>query len=171
MNWRPYAIGAAACACSLAVGLYAGRSQTPDTVETSHEQVAVTIQQHSKTRYVREEQATRIVYRERVTKPDGTITERESERTDTHVKENGGTDSSETQTAKRETETYKQVTASEPQWRIGALIGAQLQSPLLPIAGPLVVGVNVERRIAGPFWLGVWGISGGAAGASISITF
>lgn len=47
-----------------------------------------------KTEYVKEEAKTRIVYREKVTKPDGTITETEQEREDTHSTTEAKTSSS-----------------------------------------------------------------------------
>lgn len=60
---------------------------------------------------------------------------------------------------------------ARPDWRVGVLVGASLQPPALPIAGPLVVGVAVERRILGGISAGVWANTGGAAGASLSVEF
>jgi hypothetical protein len=58
-----------------------------------------------------------------------------------------------------------------PDWRLGVQIGASLRDPLLPIAGPLVLGVSVERRILGGVSAGVWGNTLGAAGVSVSGEF
>jgi len=42
------------------------------------------------------------------------------------------------------------------QWHVGALVGAAPNGAQTA----LMVGVEAERRIAGPFWLGVWGMAG-----------
>lgn len=62
----------------LAIVFTAGRFSKPTKVETKIETKTVT---------VKEEAKTRIVYRDRVISPDGTITEKEVEREDTNTRE------------------------------------------------------------------------------------
>lgn len=59
----------------------------------------------------------------------------------------------------------------QPAWRVGALVGASLRDPLLPLAGPLVVGLQVEHRILGGVSAGAWVNTVGAAGAVVSFEF
>lgn len=66
--------------------------------------------------------------------------------------------------------TSRKVT-QQADWRLGVQVGASLRDPLLPIAGPLVLGASVERRIAGGISAGAWLNTSGAAGASISLEF
>ncbi len=76
----------------------------------------------------------------------------------------------ETVTVEREKIVEKTVTL-RPDWRVGVLAGASLRGPLLPIAGPLVIGVSAERRILGGVSAGIWVNTVGAAGASVSVEF
>lgn len=78
------------------------------------------------------------------------------------------------ETAKRseaaEGSTVKTVTL-RPEWRISGQVGASLVTPALPITGPLVVGVSVERRIIGGVSAGLWGNTVGAGGIVVSGEF
>jgi hypothetical protein len=56
-------------------------------------------------------------------------------------------------------------------WRVAVLVGASIREPLLPIAGPLVFGAEIDRRIIGPFWAGAWLNTGGSAGLSVAAEF
>ena len=105
-----------------------------------------------------------VRYIERTTLPDGTKTEKVSERIATKAETTTATDASSSATTVRKTE-------RAPDWRVGVLVGATWKEPALVISGPLVLGVQVERRMLGPFSLGVWGTTQGAAGASISGEF
>jgi len=58
----------------------------------------------------------------------------------------------------------KTVRALKPQWKVGAMVG---QSDFL--RGGTIYGAQVERRILGPFFLGVWGNTNKSAGLSISM--
>lgn len=62
-----------------------------------------------------------------------------------------------------------------PDWQIGVLVGAQVPTPTLPIAGPLVLGLEAKRRV---FTLGgltvyggVWAHTGFSAGGSLTAAF
>lgn len=115
---------------------------------------------------------TRVVYRDRVTTPDGTVTERETEKTDEHVTTDTTTktDTVADHTGETVTEHTKTVTL-RPQWRVALLAGASLQAPLLPIAGPLVLGAEIDYRIAGGLSAGLWVNTVGAAGLSLALEF
>jgi hypothetical protein len=62
-----------------------------------------------------------------------------------------------------------------PDWQVGILVGGQVPPPALPIAGPLVLGLEAKRRI---FTLGglsvyggVWAHTGFSAGGSLTAAF
>jgi hypothetical protein len=113
-----------------------------------------------------------VVYRDRVVKPDGTRIEREVERSDTETRETTRTEG--TTNTERTTEgdrtSDRTVTAARPNWRVGALVGGQLD----PLGLRPVYGAHAERRLAGPFHVGAWGLHTGAgiaAGLSLSLEF
>jgi hypothetical protein len=109
---------------------------------------------------------TKIVYRDRVVTPDGTVKERSVEKTASREDLE--------RTSNRNGETERRVetaTTSRPEWRVGVLAGASLQPPAVPLAGPLVIGVQVERRITGGLSAGAWANTSGAAGALVSLEF
>lgn len=56
-------------------------------------------------------------------------------------------------------------------WSVAVLAGAQTAPPLLPLAGPLVLGLEVRRRIVGPVGVGVWASTGGAVGGLVAVEF
>ena len=109
----------------------------------------------------------RIVYVETTRTPDGTVVEKRSEKEITN-------ESSHTVSDRDAVETKRTATATKalPDWRIGVLVGGSLVSePALPIAGRLVIGASVERRIIGGVSLGAWGNTMGAVGGSLSVEF
>lgn len=113
----------------------------------------------------REEAKTRVVYRDRVMSPDGTVREREVEREDTKVAER--TDAKTDTTTEGKGERVVTVTPRAPDWKAGFLVGAPvLSSPLIP-----VIGLHAERRILGPLWAGVWVLQPGSLGLSLSMEF
>lgn len=104
--------------------------------------------------------------------PDGTYTKKETEdrNIDTVVKE--------TEEKVRVVEVTKEVVvekeveriveAQKAQWRASPLIGTNVAFLPKPNIGGFVWGAEVERRILGPFWLGVWGLSSGQVGVKVS---
>lgn len=94
--------------------------------------------------------------------PDGTITKRETEEKniDTVVKEKT-TDTKVVEVEKQvviEVEKFvDRKVLIEPKlenWGVNVLAG--VQPKLNPLSTDLVLGVQAERRVAGPFWAGIW---------------
>lgn len=81
--------------------------------------------------------------------------------------------SSEKATDASNSSTSTTTTKSRPDWRIGIWVGATWKEPALRLGegNPLVLGGTVERRIIGPFSMGIWGTTQGAFGGSISGEF
>lgn len=115
---------------------------------------------------------TKIVYRDRVVTKDGTITEHEVEKTGTAENVTKTDDAVKVATRAAETDHQTETkTTLQPDWRVHLQVGASLRDPLLPIAGPLVIGVQVDRRIIGGLSAGVWASTYGAAGLGVSFEF
>ena len=75
-----------------------------------------------------------------------------------------------------EVEVEKKVETSQtlPDWRIGALVGANpldMWSKQAVVFGDLALGAEVQRRIVGPVYGGVWGTTQGAVGVSVGLEF
>lgn len=87
--------------------------------------------------------------------PDGTI-EKETRTEDKTV------ESKKSDTKEKES---KVVVSEKPQWKAGALAGYDLNQ-LKP-----VYGGEVERRILGPIFVGVWANTQSTVGAKLSIEF
>lgn len=112
---------------------------------------------------------------DRTFRPDGTLAaehvdERAATHTEEHAAENSGarTESEGTRVATRD------VVPHLPDWRVSALVGAELS--LDPVSAVGVVGGAVDRRIAGPFSAGAWALytparHGLAVGLSLSVQF
>lgn len=65
-----------------------------------------------------------------------------------------------------EKEVFVDKSKPSPDWRISALAGTTVTD-----LQQWSVGVEVQRRILGPFSIGAWGLSSGQAGVSASIEF
>lgn len=171
LRYRTAAIIAACVVAALAAAFGAGRFSAPMKVETRDvERVVYKDRIVEKIVTVTAKAERRIVYRDRVVTPDGTVTEREVERTASREVERSTDDKTTTREGSSERVIERTVT-QRPNWRVGVLVGASLRDPLLPIAGPLVLGAQVDYRIAGPFSVGLWANTGGAAGLAVSIEF
>jgi hypothetical protein len=113
------------------------------------------------------------------TKPDGTVTVVETE----HLKEDTKIDEKEVKTEIKVVEVEKiiekekiverLVSTDRPDWKVSVLGGVQVDGIELSkgYLQPWVVGANVERRIVGPFSVGVWGQSNLSAGISVGFEF
>lgn len=152
------------------VAFSAGRFTAPERVETRVEFRELSVEELTRgmnfTRTV-----TRTIYRDvttTITDAGTTITDRTVER------EGDDTHRAETLAGSRSTEaageTVRTVTV-RPDWRVGVLAGASLRDPALPLSGPLVLGVEVDRRIVGGVSAGVWANTVGAAGVAVSVEF
>ncbi len=118
---------------------------------------------------VKEEAKRVIVYRDRVIKPDGTRIEREIEKTETDTKITDARETAKEATHAGTKDREHVVTSPRPDWRVGAMVGTALT--LDPIFLKPVYGGFVERRIAGPFSVGIWGLSTGTTGVSLVLEF
>ncbi len=159
-----------ACALLLAafaVGRYTARAPEVRDVERIVYQDRVV--EKIVTVKVTEEAKRVIVYRDRVVKPDGTRIEHEVEKTETDTKI-ADTRTGEKKEKREGTKDREHVVTSPlPQWRVGALVGVGLR--LDPLVLVPAYGAHVERRIAGPFFVGVWALHTGVAGLSLSLEF
>jgi len=63
----------------------------------------------------------------------------------------------------------KVVKPALPNWRTSALLGIQPQILPTPGVSGYVYGTEVERRVAGPIWLGVWGTMSDKQQATVGI--
>lgn len=170
-----YLVIAAVAVLALVGAFVGGRFSAPLKVETreiGHVIYKDRVVEVVKTVEVKGKTETKIVYREIVRAPDGTVTEREKEETKTK-EDTKRTDDGE-KTAERESDSKREavaVTTSRPDWRVGVLLGGSLRDPLVPIAGPLVLGLSVERRLIGGLSAGLWINTFGAAGVGLSFEF
>lgn len=144
-----------------AIGRFNPRLEVREVVKVVEKKVEVRVAAAAEVKRV-------VVYRERLIQPDGTRVEREVERAETTREEATRT----TLHAKTE-EARTMATIAQPDWRAGGLVGGALE--LGPFQVEPMFGVLVERRIAGPFSVGFWGlrrrIDSYAAGLAVTIEF
>lgn len=112
----------------------------------------------------------RIVYRE--TKPDGTKTEREEERTKTDTEKKENKDSVREVIVEKEV-IKKETTVSQPRFYLGASVGYDMSPRLLPIptAPNLSLGLEFKVRLIGPIWAGAYAQNTGNFGGTLGVTF
>ncbi len=152
----------AAVAGSFLLGRYTGPTKTVIKVETQiveKEVIKVETQYVDKIVYVKTEARdvhTQVVV---VKQPDGTET------TTTVVDDKTKTNEASTQQTtmasstqviddKSTTEvTSKTIESVRPDWHMALRVGGGLTLPLQPL---LSAGLSAERRIVGPFWVGLW---------------
>lgn len=116
------------------------------------------------------EDKVRIVYRE--VKPDGTKIEHEEERTKSDSEK--ATEKTVEKLVYVDREVLKKETVKlQPRLMLGVLVGYDHSPSFLkiPSAPNLALGVDVKVRVAGPVWIGAWGLNTGAVGGSVSLTF
>lgn len=168
---------------ALVVGaFFVGRFFGPEKVETRYEErVVVHVQIQTKT--VIKTAETKVVFkdrwREKVTQPDGTVIERESEKehSKTDTKTETATETKTDSQSERVVTAEKKVTLS-PDWRLSARFGVDI-STAARAQPQWIVGLQVDRRIIGGFSLGLWGqkqftvnvLDGWAAGFAVSFDF
>lgn len=131
----------------LGLSFYAGYYATPTKIKTEVREVVKT---------VKEEQKTRIVYREKIIKVDGTIIEKEVEKEDTNTKE--------------QTESTK-VAKNETTKDIGLTLSALAVAPVSNITGDREYGVHVTKRVFSNIAVGVMATTDKKIGVSVGLTF
>jgi hypothetical protein len=114
-----------------------------------------------------------VVCRERTVSPAGAVHETSVERSESVAVSEVLTQGSKAfdRAVSSSTATQTTTTPVRPNWRVSLLAGASLRAPLIPLAGPLVLGAGFEGRLAGPLSGGVWVSTVGAAGLSLSVEF
>jgi len=132
----------------LGLGVAVGRYLAPGKVEVVKEEVIKEVEVVKKD----------VVYVEKkITRPDGTIEE-----------ERRIEDKSETERRRdQESRESKIVQNAKPQWKVSGLVGTK---DWTNISTP-VYGISVERRIAGPIFVGAWGTTGSNVGISVGLEF
>ncbi len=92
-------------------------------------------------------------------RPDGTLASRTTKKVGDTTTKTSDTDVSE-KTDKTYTFDRSIVQDYRRDWRVTALVGAQLRNPIVnggnPFSPNLLIGVNAERRIIGPVWAGLF---------------
>lgn len=175
MTWQRWALVVLGAVLALAGAFSAGRFTAPLKVETRDvERVVFKDRVVEKVVTVHDEAKVqdRIVYVDRVVTKEGAT--HEVVVTQWKTAEEKHTDTNAVTTAESTSEKVREVVKTvtlRPDWRVGVLAGASLVTPTLPIAGPLVVGAQVERRIVGGVSAGLWANSVGAAGVVVSLEF
>lgn len=163
---------------ALLVGIGAGWFAKPDVVKVEEklkvvEVVKEVVVQHETVRVevvrVKDTQVVERWHREKTeTKtPDGTVVTKEVEdkNIDSIIKEKeNSTEVKIVEVIKEvvvEKEVIKEkvVTPMLAQWHLGVLVGTAPRFDS-PTDTPLLIGVEAERRILGPVWLGAWGMAG-----------
>lgn len=125
-----------------------------------------------------------VVYVDRVIEKDGTIREKSETRTETATETKKADVKQETatkdETVHESAKTDKIVSTDAPRFTVSLLVGYQFGGHgllegsgfnLIPGVGPLALGVSFQYRIAGPFSVGVFGLTTGAVGAQLALTF
>jgi hypothetical protein len=113
---------------------------------------------------------------------DGTVTTKTTtdESVDEDRKLNASKDEQKQQAVTQvvhEVEYRDKIVTSQPGWDarvgLGVAIPQLLGGPEVGVPGlrGFVVEAGVDRRLAGPFWLGLWGNTQGAAGAELRLTW
>lgn len=164
----------AALVVTAAGAFSAGRFFSPEKVHTVYEdrvevRERVVYRDRWHVREVKAKAEVKVVYREKVTKPDGTVTEREAEHTNT--KETAEIDTKRETSVDAERTAVRTVTETKtvtlrPDWRLGLTVGV---SPFEDWAW--VGGAQVDRRIIGGLSVGLWGNTRGMIGLGISFEF
>jgi hypothetical protein len=159
--------GIALLVAAFAVGRFSSRE--PDVRDVERIVYQDRVVEKVVTVTVKEEAKRVVIYRDRVIKPDGTRIEREVEKTETDTKIADTRTGEKVDTREGTKDREHVVTSPLPQWRVGALVGVGLRVD--PFVLVPAYGAHVERRIAGPFFVGVWGLHTGTAGLSLSLEF
>jgi hypothetical protein len=115
---------------------------------------------------------TKVVYRTTTITKEGETKIVEVEKTEKKTEKKTDSETNKDKEIVKEDTRTKLTEYARPQWKVGALVGYDF-SPVKPLdfAHGLTLGAHVERRLAGPIWVGVWAFHTGAVGASLSVEF
>lgn len=168
-HWKPIAVVVA-----LVAAFGAGRFATPSKVHV------VTVASYH---YETVQGKTEIKYKDRVKLVDRVITETVlPDGTKTKVTTDKSKVETASGTAKAETtatsvdnsvKTEKTILSEHPRFTVSLLGGYQLDARvnLIPGAGGWAVGAAFQYRVIGPLQVGIWGLSTGAFGLQLGLTF
>lgn len=172
---KKYLIAIGVCLALLAGAFSAGRFSAPMKVETKEVEKVVykdRVVEKVVTVTVQAKAETKVVYIDRVVTKEGTVTEHIVEKTVDREKDTTKEATKEVATRDDTVEhSTTTVTTLRPDWRVAVLGGATFGTPALKIAGPLVLGAEVDRRIIGGVSVGLWANTAGAGGVSLSMEF
>lgn len=172
MTARGVAIGVVVALLALAGSFSAGRFSAPAVIATAVQLQAVRVEVvHEVEKKVYLRAKAQLVTTDKTTDPKtGLVTEHSVTKTDTTVSLNDDKNRAATLNDSSSSLSTKTVT-NLPRWRLSLQVGASWPKPLLPIAGPLVLGASGEYRILGGWSAGVWLNTYGAAGVVTSLEF
>jgi len=176
-----------------AVGRYAAPTKTVVTTQTK---VVTQVKEHVIVKhdvqvkmvahkvYIRAKAQNTHTVTETTKKPDGTVvtkTTTDTSSSDVTANTEGKKTEAASHTVADKTEEKKQVATKKtkkvvennrPNWAISPMVGVNLSGLKLtnPVFKP-VFGLQVERRIVGPFSVGAWGLSSGQVGVELTVRF
>jgi hypothetical protein len=170
--WPTVAVGA--CVGGYALGRYVAPNKVVTHEVTRVETVTkvdTQAQERVKELTAQLDTLQRHTHTEKTVKPDGTkttVTDTTVDRSvDTHKDTTADAEqkqTSQTSTVREVTKTVE-VSRARPDWRVGALVGFDINSKAFSY------GATVERRILGPLSVGAWGLSNGVGGISLTLEF
>ena len=168
-HWQPAAAVGLVC-----LAFVWGRSCAPTKVETKTVEHTSYVDREVKVQAAAVVQVQEhVVYRDRtvIRRVNGTVVQRDIERVDTGHSTATAAFQVEDHTVFRDRVVMKEVRVDTPlNWHVSALVGALVNFKPLGL-GPVTYGVAVERRVLGPVFVGVWGLSSGAGGLSLGVGF
>lgn len=146
-NLRKYKIQFAIILIVLAIGYGVGYFTKPAKIET------VTVE---KVKIEKQAAETKIIYREKITKPDGTVTEIEQSKTDTKTSENIDSSKSSVNTVKND---------------IGLNLGALAVFDTNNLSNNREYAITVNKRVLGNFSVNAMVTTDKKVGVGIGISF
>jgi hypothetical protein len=169
------AVGLLACLVVAVAAFSAGRFSAPLKVET-RDVVKTVYQDRIVEKRVEVAGATkvetRVIYRDVIRKPDGTIVDHTVTKTGDSETANSASADTKTEAVNAASEqTHTQTVTLRPQWAVTLQVGASLPKPWLQLYGPLVIGAEVDYRLVGGLSVGVWINTFGAAGGAFKWEF
>ena len=172
---RAYVAASLAGLLVFAIGCAVGRWAAPTKVEWRERVVEKLVEVESEKKETKRDGSLALEAKHhetlrfrRVRKPDGTVVDDLRRDRGATAAAAGASSESRVETKIEyrdrvvEVERFKVVEAKQPYWSAGARLGLSL-SPR-----PVYGGV-VERRLAGPFWIGAWADTTKAAGLSLRV--